>query len=308
MEIYQMSAEILPSIHFVDDTVIEPPYIHKRRRAGEYIMYVIKHGEMYLLENEEPLSLRAGDICILDKDRVHVGVKASVCGYYYIHFQHRDMRLMAHEDEEEALDILMKQRMEALESDIFSYAGCEDGKIYLPKLWHVEDAAAWVKLEELLEQAKQENYSPMENYKIMCACNIQQVFMEIGRSFLTAEQKNDLSSLPGYYYTVHRILAWLNQEFATRITGELLEQKFESNFDYMNRVFKKVTGQTIFQYLTRIRINHAKILILHTSMKMSEVGKKVGFPDEYYFNRVFKKQVGVPPAAYAKIHQKVAIG
>ena len=84
------------------------------------------------------------------------------------------------------------------------------------------------------------------------------------------------------------------------ITGKLLEKEFGGNFDYMNRVFKKVTGETIFRYLNRVRINHAETLILNTPMKMSAIGSRVGFSDEYYFSRVFKKHTGKSPTEYAR--------
>ena len=51
------------------------------------------------------------------------------------------------------------------------------------------------------------------------------------------------------------MLNYLNREYAGDITGQLLEKEFGGNFDYMNRTFKKVTGQTIFRYLNRVRIN-----------------------------------------------------
>ena len=43
-EIYKMSAESLPSIHFVDDAAIVSPFVHRKRKALEYIMYIIKRG------------------------------------------------------------------------------------------------------------------------------------------------------------------------------------------------------------------------------------------------------------------------
>lgn len=300
MEFYRLSADVLPEIHFVDDTVIEPPFVHKRRKAGEYIMYVIRAGELHLAENDVPLILKEGDVCILDKDRTHVGTCATECSYFYIHFRHSDMCLS---EDEQMTEVLLELREKALKSDIFAYDACDGNVIYLPKCWHIENTGERVKLFAALEQAKQENYNPLENYKILCACQIQQIFIQISRSFLTAKQGQSTIKLPAYYAKVHSLMEWLNREYASPVTGAMLEEKFHGNFDYMNRIFKKVTGQTIFQYLTQVRINHAKMLVLHTNMRMNEVGEKVGFPDEYYFNKIFKRYVGMPPAAYGRNYQ-----
>lgn len=81
--------------------------------------------------------------------------------------------------------------------------------------------------------------------------------------------------------------------------GERLEEEFDGNFDYMNRIFKRVTGQTIFQYLTAVRMEHAKRLIAQTTMHTGVIGQEVGYPDEYYFSKVFKRNVGMSPRAYA---------
>lgn len=304
MEFYRLKGDVLPRIHFVDETIIYPPYVHRKRKAGEYIVYVIRHGEMVLTEDGEPVTLVPGDICVLDKDRTHVGVKATECEYYYIHFSHEDIRL---EDrpEEEWMKLLLEERQDSLGSDKFSYSSCDQNVIYLPKCWHVSNAGDRIRINELLKEAVRENYDPLEGYKMLCACKVQQAFIEMSRSFTTGERDKFIHRLPGYYPKVQEILEWLNREYAREITSVMLEEELGGNFDYMNRVFKKVTGHTVFQYLTRLRISHARLLVLHTSMKMGEIGEKVGIPDEYYFNRVFKKYVGMPPAAYSRAGRKV---
>ena len=59
------------------------------------------------------------------------------------------------------------------------------------------------------------------------------------------------------------------------------------------------TVKTIFQYLTAVRMEHAKRLIAQTTMHTGVIGQEVGYPDEYYFSKVFKRNVGMSPRAYA---------
>lgn len=65
-------------------------------------------------------------------------------------------------------------------------------------------------------------------------------------------------------------------------------------------LFKQLTGQTPSDYLTRLRINRAKELLLTTPAKLSQIARNAGYPDEYYFNRRFKQTEGVTPRQYAK--------
>ena len=127
--------------------------------------------------------------------------------------------------------------------------------------------------------------------------------MEISRCFLDEAGDSQRSGRPVYYEMVGKMVEWLNQNYGKEVASPFLEELFGHNFDYMNRVFKKVNGKTVFQYLTQVRIHHAKLLLCNTSMKIGEIGKRVGFPDEYYFSRVFKKYTGISPAAFARSGQ-----
>lgn len=81
----------------------------------------------------------------------------------------------------------------------------------------------------------------------------------------------------------------------------MIERQFECNFDYLNRIFKKQTGQTIFAYLTKVRIAKAKMLLTSGNLPICTIARQVGYEDIYYFSNVFKKQTGYSPTRYRKM-------
>lgn len=104
----------------------------------------------------------------------------------------------------------------------------------------------------------------------------------------------------GSYRKIYDLLDYLNNCYREPISGVLIEEQLGGNFDYLNRIFRQTTGKTIFQYLTEVRISHAKELLGTTSLKISQVSEKVGFSDESYFSKVFKKMTGMTPMNYMK--------
>ena len=71
--------------------------------------------------------------------------------------------------------------------------------------------------------------------------------------------------------------------------------------NYLSEVFKEQTGESMVDYITRLRILKAKDLLKDIRVKVYEVGKLVGYDDPAYFSKVFRKVVGVSPAEYRNL-------
>ncbi len=67
---------------------------------------------------------------------------------------------------------------------------------------------------------------------------------------------------------------------------------------YFCKLFKRVTGINFTDYLSRVRIEKAKNLLLNPSLRISEIAFEVGFQSLTHFNRVFKKIIGQSPTQY----------
>ncbi|MGN7763186.1 response regulator [Paenibacillus sp. 22594] len=71
---------------------------------------------------------------------------------------------------------------------------------------------------------------------------------------------------------------------------------------YLSKLFKQETGLTLTDYVIEIRIRKAKQLLKNAhDLKIHEIGAEVGYPDPAYFNKLFKKIVGVTPNEYKRI-------
>lgn len=73
---------------------------------------------------------------------------------------------------------------------------------------------------------------------------------------------------------------------------------------YFSTMFKKHTAQTFTEYLTSIRIEEAKELLIGTSYKTYEIAEQIGFNDPQYFSNVFKKVCGMSPTDYRAICER----
>lgn len=67
---------------------------------------------------------------------------------------------------------------------------------------------------------------------------------------------------------------------------------------YFCKMFKKVTGINFTDYLSRVRIEKSKNLLLNPNLRVSEIAFEVGFQSLTHFNRVFKKILGQSPTEY----------
>lgn len=66
------------------------------------------------------------------------------------------------------------------------------------------------------------------------------------------------------------------------------------------KAFKSNTSETFVEYLTRIRINKSKELLISSELSLPEIADAVGIGDYYYFNKIFKKVTGITPLKFRK--------
>lgn len=80
-----------------------------------------------------------------------------------------------------------------------------------------------------------------------------------------------------------------------------LTQKLLVNQTYLRKMFKSEYHTTISEYLVKVRMDHAKQLVLDSYYKLSVIAELVGYKDAGYFSKSFKKYFGVSPSDYNEI-------
>ena len=104
--------------------------------------------------------------------------------------------------------------------------------------------------------------------------------------------------------TITKILKYINQHYYEEISVKTITELFYINPKYLGQLFKQQTGYYFTDYLSNVRIEKAKELLVNTNLKSYDIAMKVGFTDSSYFANVFKKKVGVYPTKYRADHVK----
>lgn len=94
---------------------------------------------------------------------------------------------------------------------------------------------------------------------------------------------------------------YIDRNYMEPITLNDVAEHVELNPSYFSSLFKKETGLNFTDYLLDTRIEMAKNLLLNPTVKVYEIGYKVGYEDAVSFGRAFKKKIGMSPKEYRKI-------
>jgi len=97
---------------------------------------------------------------------------------------------------------------------------------------------------------------------------------------------------------MHQIAQYMELNYTKPFIQSEYAKLFYINKDYMCRKFKDTFGVSMLAYLNQIRIEHAKALLNRPDMKIRDIAYAVGFEDEKYFARQFKKHTTMTPGDY----------
>ena len=99
---------------------------------------------------------------------------------------------------------------------------------------------------------------------------------------------------------IHGITRFMQEHLTEDVSLSVLAETFHLNPQYISQLFKSEIGVNFLAYLTNIRMERAKTLLLTTSLSIAEVSEQSGYADYRVFTKVFKKSEGVTPSQYRR--------
>lgn len=105
---------------------------------------------------------------------------------------------------------------------------------------------------------------------------------------------------PSSQSAIPAVVRYIEQHYNKELTLQDIASHFYLSREYISRRFKQETGENLIDFLCRTRIDKAKRLLESPHLKISQVAEMVGYADEKYFSKVFKKWTGLSPNQYRK--------
>ena len=124
---------------------------------------------------------------------------------------------------------------------------------------------------------------------------MERLCLEAVRAFLAERQQN-----PKSYVQIAK--SWLDMHFAENVTLSVLAEQAHVNAAYLSALFKEEMGVNYTEYLTNLRVEHAKKLLTDASMNISDIAQRVGYNSMRYFSKLFESQTGIKPAEYRRLY------
>ncbi|MDF2986313.1 MAG: hypothetical protein K0R50_1823 [Eubacterium sp.] len=128
--------------------------------------------------------------------------------------------------------------------------------------------------------------------------NIKEIFLSAGR--------NSLHDKPGHGSSVvDNALKYIEENYMLDLSVDQVSDYISMNPNYFSSLFKAKTGCSITNYLQKIRIEKAKQLLADPKNRIFEIAERVGFVNNKYFFKIFKKETGMTPGEYRDDRQEL---
>lgn len=140
------------------------------------------------------------------------------------------------------------------------------------------------------------------NYNDLLFCYLSQIIVELLQSKTMKNTKVAQSPIQQKFENefLNEIILYINQNYSIPITVDHLCHKFSISRSSLQQLFNKNINIAPKQYITNIKLKHAKLLIKENKYTISEISEKLGFTSIHYFSRKFKNEFNISPSDYAK--------
>lgn len=253
--------------------------LHPKRTLDSAVLLVGYSGENPIAQEEREYVLKKGSFQLLFPDTLHYGTASPDEGqsHFWCHFY-------------------LPEGFFIKEAD--SVENFEDGILcVLPEYAEIGNCEKiYILFSQMIDEA-QKMYESNSSNSIICDSYIKIILLSLADQCADANSKSS-----GKRASVSKIKEWLRLHACDGITPAGAAKELQYNSDYLNQLIRADTGMTLCTYINHIRLEEAKRLLINSNKTVSEIAYEVGFSDEKYFMKVFRKRENVTPSQYRNAH------
>jgi len=143
----------------------------------------------------------------------------------------------------------------------------------------------------------------LHEFQMLDAIKLSEACYSFLISFNCRKQCQSHNSHPLYHQYIEPALEQIEINYSQPLTVQNISALLYISPQYLNRLFKRFIGCSVYTYLLILRIDKAKeLLINYPNLEIQQIAHRVGFQDHSHFTAIFKKITGVTPLCFRKIH------
>ena len=138
-------------------------------------------------------------------------------------------------------------------------------------------------------------------YPQMFKCALEMMLILITRQFQNINSDKKVDIAKENKESKNKVIHYIKEHYKEKIILEDIAQEFNYSVGHLCRKFKSEIGDSIVNYIIKYRISMAmKLLFERSDLSIEEIALDVGFNDVQFFDKTFKKLVGMTPGQYRK--------
>lgn len=242
---------------------------HPTRRLSSHELIYVVRGTLSLQEENTRFDLQAGESLLLFPGREHKGVTTfdPELKFYWLHF-----------------DIVGNTTL------IQSQRNNPSLQLDIPQHCKVRDTETVLTLFRLFLYEQERGGNSLELFLVL-------LLQEVSRAW----PENVEPGGPGVALA-YKARELMTTQYHLPLGASALANRLHCNADYLGRVFRLTFQMTLTDALHKQRVAAAEKLLLSNTGNVADVARQTGFNDVAYFRRVFRKLLGITPAAYKKLY------
>lgn len=289
-----LKANINTPVRFISSGrfVSEAPWIHKKRVIDSFEIIIGINKTLYIQQKNTKYKVKPGEVLLLLPDKIHQGY--ALCeedlSFYWVHFQ-------CSGEHELIDDNALNSELSIISDHPESYKVINH--VYIP-LYSAPSEIERINIlfQQLLHIANEKYYTYLStDYLLSC------LLIELSEQTITnfTLQNNNQS---GEDLNFTNIKEWIRINATKNISATCIAEKFNYNKHYLSRLFKRKTGMNLKEYIHITRLRKATDLLSSSNLSIKEIANEVGFQDEKYFMRVFKKYKKMTPSEFRNAYYR----